>query len=287
MLKSTDGGATWISFTEFSDDEDNKSIDDLVSYGDHFFLASSNHGLYRSHKDSARWELVKPFGTPQGVDDNVMDVLVSENRIYLAVTSGIEYSDDDGETWTHISNANLGFDAGGLLTNIEVLDDKIVGQIAEAGNLRIVLIENLSGSTVINNGLTEFDNATRFASLRTTSESTYGKRISDDTTLWQYNLGMQSSANERTHSLNNVLLAQNYPNPFYGETRITFELTHPTETKMRIYNLLGQEIITLQEGLLPAGIHTISFDGTKFGAGVYLYTLETRHGKQIRQMSLL
>jgi hypothetical protein len=74
-------------------------------------------------------------------------------------------------------------------------------------------------------------------------------------------------------------LSQNYPNPFNPVTRIKFALPVEAQVSLRVYNLLGQEIITLADEQRPAGYFAVEWDGkAAFGAtvssGIYFYRLE-------------
>jgi hypothetical protein len=92
-------------------------------------------------------------------------------------------------------------------------------------------------------------------------------------------------------------LAQNFPNPFNPTTRIEFGLPEESEVKLRIYNLLGQEVVGLWNGSRSAGYHSLHWDGhnadgTPAGTGVYFYRLEaqSRTGQtyiKLRKMILL
>jgi flagellar hook assembly protein FlgD len=78
----------------------------------------------------------------------------------------------------------------------------------------------------------------------------------------------------------------NYPNPFNPVTQIKFALTKTTEVKLSVYNVNGQKIAELANGVLNAGKHTIEFDGSRLNSGVYYYTLETE-GKSLTQKMVL
>jgi 6-phosphogluconolactonase (cycloisomerase 2 family) len=73
-------------------------------------------------------------------------------------------------------------------------------------------------------------------------------------------------------------LYQNVPNPFNPQTAIFYKLTQPETVQLSIYNLLGQEVRQLQNEELPAGVHSVVWDGTNksgvaVASGVYIYTL--------------
>jgi hypothetical protein len=69
-------------------------------------------------------------------------------------------------------------------------------------------------------------------------------------------------------------LHQNFPNPFNPATMIQVDLPHESMVTLRVYNLLGQEVLTLIDGTsMSAGIHAIQFNASSIPSGVYLYRL--------------
>jgi len=85
----------------------------------------------------------------------------------------------------------------------------------------------------------------------------------------------------------------NYPNPFNPETIISFSTTELVEkTEIIIYNLKGQKIKTLLNEILPAGIHSIIWNGTdnngkNVSSGVYLYKMQAGNYSETKKMLLL
>lgn len=76
-------------------------------------------------------------------------------------------------------------------------------------------------------------------------------------------------------------LFQNYPNPFNPWTTIRYALPAASAVSLRIYNILGQEVVTLVDGVEPAGVRTQQWRGTNgagapAGSGVYFYRLDAR-----------
>jgi hypothetical protein len=69
-------------------------------------------------------------------------------------------------------------------------------------------------------------------------------------------------------------LAQNYPNPFNPSTSITFSLATDSKVSLRIFDVLGQEVSTLVNQELTAGVHNYEFNATGINSGVYLYRIE-------------
>jgi hypothetical protein len=71
-------------------------------------------------------------------------------------------------------------------------------------------------------------------------------------------------------------LDQNYPNPFNPSTTITYTLPQASLVKLRLYNILGQEVATLVNGRQNAGRHTTRLDASSLPTGVYFYRLQAR-----------
>jgi len=87
-------------------------------------------------------------------------------------------------------------------------------------------------------------------------------------------------------------LAQNYPNPFNPSTNINFALPAATPVSLKIYDITGQLVQTLIEGVVEAGRHQVVWDGTNqhgvlVASGVYFYQLRAGEFKQVRKMSLV
>ncbi|MFI5252975.1 MAG: T9SS type A sorting domain-containing protein [Bacteroidota bacterium] len=68
-------------------------------------------------------------------------------------------------------------------------------------------------------------------------------------------------------------LHQNYPNPFNPVTNIQYELPSTAFVTLKIYNILGEEITTLVNGDIGAGVHYVSWNANAFSSGVYQYRL--------------
>ncbi len=75
-------------------------------------------------------------------------------------------------------------------------------------------------------------------------------------------------------------LMQNYPNPFNPSTTITYALSEPSNADLRIYSLLGQEIMAVSE-VKEAGLHRFTWYGMdrlgrQVPGGIYFYRLEAQ-----------
>ncbi len=68
-------------------------------------------------------------------------------------------------------------------------------------------------------------------------------------------------------------LRQNYPNPFNPTTTIEYSLPSRATVSMKVYDLLGKEVLTLVSGVQDEGIHHVRVDASTIASGVYFYRL--------------
>jgi len=79
----------------------------------------------------------------------------------------------------------------------------------------------------------------------------------------------------------------NYPNPFNPATTISFTLPSASYTRLEVYNILGQSVVTLVDGYLHAGSHSVVWDAHDAASGIYLYRLSTDYVSTTKQMILM
>lgn len=83
-------------------------------------------------------------------------------------------------------------------------------------------------------------------------------------------------------------LAQNYPNPFNPETQIKFTVASTGNATLRVYNLIGQEVATLFNGVAEAGqYYNVKLNGSNLTSGVYFYKLESSGKSDLKKFMLL
>jgi len=86
---------------------------------------------------------------------------------------------------------------------------------------------------------------------------------------------------------NDFSLSQNYPNPFNPSTTIEFSLPKSEFTTLKVFNILGKEVLTLVSNKLHSGNHTYQFDGKNLASGIYYYQLTAGDYREVKKMILV
>ena len=87
-------------------------------------------------------------------------------------------------------------------------------------------------------------------------------------------------------------LTQNYPNPFNPATQIPFTIKTSGTVSIKVFDLQGREIITLFDGIKPAGSHIVSWkgkdqSGNLMPSGVYIYQVNSNGFSKSKKMHLI
>lgn len=86
--------------------------------------------------------------------------------------------------------------------------------------------------------------------------------------------------------VNDFNLSQNYPNPFNPSTNIDYSIKSSTNVRLKVYNMLGEEVVTLVNEIQNAGHYSIEFKSNGLPSGVYFYSLQAE-GKVLTKKMLL
>jgi len=132
----------------------------------------------------------------------------------------------------------------------------------------------------------------------TTTEINYYSFTDDNLQERSYAYRLKQVNLDGTHEYSNIVtveiitpiefeLSQNYPNPFNPSTTIEFSIPEGSQVSLKIYNSLGQEINTLVNRFMEAGVHKINFDATGLISGMYFYRLDAGEFNQVRKMTLI
>jgi hypothetical protein len=86
---------------------------------------------------------------------------------------------------------------------------------------------------------------------------------------------------------NSYNLAQNFPNPFNPVTTIQYSIPQRSNVTLKVYDILGNEIVELVNEEKGIGVYSVSFDASNLASGLYLYRLQAGNFVETKKMILL
>jgi flagellar hook assembly protein FlgD len=98
--------------------------------------------------------------------------------------------------------------------------------------------------------------------------------------------------NQNSDPIINLELYQNYPNPFNPVTTIRYYLPKSTNVVLKIYNIVGQEVVTIVNENQNTGEQSKVWNGldqlgNEVSSGIYIYQLQAGRYHKSRKMVLL
>jgi len=104
----------------------------------------------------------------------------------------------------------------------------------------------------------------------------------------QMDISLLTGVESNTVSIPGVYsLSQNYPNPFNPATKISFSIPKQGFVNMKVYDILGKEVMTLVNEIKQPGNYDVNFNGSNFASGVYFYRIESDNFVDIKRMMLI
>ncbi len=84
-----------------------------------------------------------------------------------------------------------------------------------------------------------------------------------------------------------AFLEQNYPNPFNPSTKISWQSPVSGDVTLKVFDILGREVVTLVNEFKPAGRNEVDFNAVAIPSGVYFYQLKAGEYTAVKKMLLL
>ncbi|MBI5476970.1 MAG: T9SS type A sorting domain-containing protein [Ignavibacteriales bacterium] len=83
------------------------------------------------------------------------------------------------------------------------------------------------------------------------------------------------------------VLEQNYPNPFNPTTNFQFTIANCQLTILKVYDVLGREVVTLVNEVRQPGTYTVQWNAAGLPSGVYFYRLSSGNFSDVKKMILI
>ena len=309
LRQSSDAGASWGEEQQLTDTNNRAHNASITSTGDTLYLTWLDHApgtsevfFMRSIDGGSSWGSVQRLTASLGCDFPKIAVrgnIVHVSFIYLLGGSnwnvGYLRSTDAGETWERAKQLSFGpsFSWSPTLA-IRGEDVFLVWSDYRNGSDGELYgaYSNDEGVAWVTDKAVFLCAGSSFAPSLTTSESALHLLFANDR-RGVYDVfhvmnpgGFLTSA----HALPEegvIALEQNDPNPFNPATTIRYRLPAAMSVSVSVYDVLGRQVETLQEGYESAGMHTLQFDGGECASGQYTVVLRTATATLIRQMTLI
>ncbi len=108
----------------------------------------------------------------------------------------------------------------------------------------------------------------------------------DKSDQWEPN-PLSSDVKKTGEIVKHFELEQNYPNPFNPTTTIRFSVPAKELVTLKVFNVLGQEVMTLVNKEMSAGSYKVNFDASNLPTGVYIYKMTAGKFSATKKMILL
>ncbi len=115
-----------------------------------------------------------------------------------------------------------------------------------------------------------------------------GNSIPEQTTA-SYDIagGVTSAENEDNLQPEKFDLMQNYPNPFNPSTKIKFSVASQSMVSLKVFDMLGREVMTLVNEMKTPGQYEVQFDASNLSSGTYIYRIKADNFVSTKKMMLV
>jgi len=142
----------------------------------------------------------------------------------------------------------------------------------------IAIIEG-SGTTTIQQYYSYSDN---ISALQGISILSYRVKQTDYDGSFEY-----SNVAEADVKPESFTLFQNCPNSFNPLTTIRYSLAEDCNVILKVYDMLGNEVVSLVNNQQKVGSYEVEFDGSNFSSGIYYYQLNAGSYPEIKKLVLM
>ena len=275
--------------------------------GEYYGWCASNAGITASTNSGLLWNLISGMTVDNGGQiyfinkdtgwvGNVYPGGGNPKRIYITYNGGLNWS------WQQMPNSSLF-----LYTDLKIFEcvNKNIlygggGAIYLNSKIYSVIWKTTNGG--INWGYQLPDTSLDFWGVRTINflNASTGWVYYGTNGLKTINGGgpiIYTSINSNSINISKkFILNQNYPNPFNASTKIKFDIPfnlsfqrklESINISLKIYDILGKEIITLINEEFKPRTYEVTFDGSYLPSGIYFYKLQIEDFSKVKKMILI
>ena len=281
FLRTTDGGENWISVNSSNfigqvSSDTWRRVDFPNQQIGYFFPSPYQGGiyknLYKTTDSGTSWSLTNHTGyiqVMQFFNSNVgLTADASENKIKRTLDGGLtwEIFNLPIQNWA----MDICFDPNDA-SRVWLLEDDLFFS-SDTGRTWRKEAQNVQGNDMM---MTDSNSGWILG---------YNSKIYRTTNAGGTFVSVETESND---FVNKFELSQNYPNPFNPTTNIVFSIAEPSNIKIVVYNLVGEEVAVLLNEYKNSEQFEINFDGSGQSSGIYFYQLITPNSIATKKMILL
>jgi ligand-binding sensor domain-containing protein len=234
----------------------------------------TNDGIFVSYNLGLSWIHLNN-GWPEYRQSLSITVNIHENIFADALGLGIYRSTDLGNNWVLLNSD--------IYSPIPDIFINSAGYIFAAGANGVFRSTNNGEDwSLYNSGLPEWNGVNALA------QDIDGRMIAGTEIE---GVSWTTSSTTAIQEVNNIVkyfaLSQNYPNPFNPITIISYQIPQAGFISLKVYDILGREVVTLVNEEKPAGNYELEFDGKGLPSGIYFYRLSAEDWIDTRKMVLM
>jgi hypothetical protein len=283
ILRSKDDGISWQPVLTGLD----TNYLYCLTVKNNYLFAGTVIGAFRSSDYGNSW--TKVFnGLPEDPNHNLTkqarSIVCNDFGVFIGTENGVFFSNDDGINWKHV-NTGLTYP---YIFCLAVLGNNILagtrsGYNSVGGGVFLtknngelwepIGPENLDISSLASNENYLFAGSSTIYMLPLTSQLL---DVPDDNRIIP----------------DNFFLSQNYSNPFNPVTTIKYQIPASGNVTLKIFDILGREIVILVNEFQPAGSYSVTFNvetlhGASLPSGIYFYRLQAGGFAETKKMILM
>lgn len=274
IIISRDRGNTW---KDVNSSFAGTNVRSFAISGTNIIASNYECEIYLSSNNGVDWKLIS-YGLPRGTSGYGAPLTISGNNFITGIEGKIYLSTDSGASWNYIS---LNLQDYSIQNFVSKGPNVFVGRIDGIyissdngktwGPINYILYKNIfclavSDSNIFAGAYAEHG---QFAVFR--------RPLSELITYIKDNKS----------NFPNFFLDQNYPNPFNPTTNISYSIPQSANVTLKVYDLLGREVVELVNGEKNPGRYEVRFDGSNLTSGVYFYRLTAGSFSQTKKLLLI
>ena len=319
VFRSTDNGDNWVLANQGI--TNNQILSLGINSNGNLFAGTSGGGVYRSTDNGSNWTQINQGLTSEG--SYILSFLInSDNDIFIGTSEGVFRSTNNGDNWIQINqgltnlrvnsltiNSNGFIFAGtqdGIFRSIIPLPVELSSFAAKMYDQDKVKLNWKTQTEVNNYGFDvqrktingEWQNVgfvNGNGNSNSPKEYSYIDKNLVGGSKFYYRLKQVDNDGQFEYSdivevgfvPNKFELYQNYPNPFNPETKIRYQLPNESKVVIKIYNILGSEVMELVNDKKEAGVYEAEFNASNLSSGTYIYKISADNFVQTKKMVLL